>query len=68
MDKLSIFPSGTSDVRLETKESNTIDTVVEGLGDITRELKLTRKGNEAFIYGEDVEDSEEIDLEDIENA
>ena len=63
MDKLSIFSKG--DININSEENNTIDTVVQGLGDIKRELMLTRKGNEAFVYGEPVEDSDEVDLEDI---
>ncbi len=67
MDRLSIFPNSETKVTLKTEENNTIDTVVEGLGDIERELKLTRKGNEAFVYGEEVEDSDEVDLEELED-
>lgn len=68
MDKLTIFGSSTTEVSLKTTENNTIDTVVESLGDLKRELQLTRKGNEAFVYGEEVEDSDEVDLEEIEDA
>ena len=67
MDKLTIFGADSTEVTLKSEENNTVDTVVEGLGDIKRELQLTRKGNEVFVYGEDVEDSEEVDLEDLED-
>lgn len=65
MDKLTIFPSATKEVTLKTEENNTIDTVVDGLGGITEELKKTRKGNEAFVYGQPVEGNDEVDLEGI---
>ena len=39
--------------------------VGDKLSDIKRELLLTRKGNEAFVYGEEVEDSDEIDLGEV---
>lgn len=68
MDRLTIFNSGATEVNLKTEENNTIDTVVEKQEDILNELKLTRKGNETFVYGEAVEDSDEVDLEEINNA
>ncbi len=61
----SIFDKKTTNVNITSNENNTLDTVVGSLSDIERELKLTRKGNEAFIYGEDLEDTEEIDMEEI---
>ena len=67
MDKLSIFAKESGEVKLTSDENNTLDTVVESLGDIKRELKLKRKGDEAFIYGEDLEDTEEVDLEEVDN-
>ena len=66
MDKLSVFTKSETEVSLKSEANNTIDTVVNNLTDIDRELKLTRKGNEAFVYGEEIEDSDEVDLEDIE--
>ena len=66
MDRLTIFPQATSEVSFKTEESNTIDTVVTRLKDVERELKLTRKGHEAWTWGDEVEDSEDIDLEDME--
>ena len=66
MDKLTIFGSGATEVTLKSADNNTLDTVVEGLSGIKRELKLTRKGNEAFLYDEEVENSDEVDLEDTE--
>ncbi len=68
MDKLSIFPSATNEVTLKTEEHNTIDTVVEGLSGIKRELKISRKANEAFVYGQPVVGNDEVDLEDIEDV
>ena len=67
MDSLSIFSKEAGKVTLASDENNTIDTVVEALGDIKRELKLKRKGDEAFIYGEDLEDTEEVDLQEVED-
>ena len=68
MDKLSIFTSSIStEVTLKTAENTTIDTLADNLSGIKRELQLTRKGNEAFVYGEEVEDSDEVDLEDLED-
>ena len=65
MDKLSIFSKGETTVSLESKENNTIDTVVEGLGDIERGLELIRRGKEAWDWGQPVEGNDEVDLEDI---
>ena len=58
----SIFCKGITKIKLTSDGYNTLDTVVEFLGDIKRELKLKRK--EAFIYGEDLDD---IDLEEVDN-
>jgi len=67
MDSLSIFSKESGKVNLASDENNTLDTVVEALGDIKRELKLKRKGDEAFIYGEDLEDTEEVDLQEVDD-
>ena len=67
MDKLSIF-GGTSEVSIKSKAGHTIDTVVDGLGDIERELLLTRKGNEVAVYGEEVEEMEDVELEEVNNG
>jgi len=67
MDKLSIFTKDKTEVTLETNENNNLDTVVNELSDIRRELKLARKGQEAFIYGEEIEESDEVELDDIED-
>lgn len=63
----SIFSKPVLKVKLETKENNTIDTVVENLEGISEELELTRKGHEAATWGEEVADMEDVDTED-ENA
>lgn len=42
--------------------------IMERLDKLEQELKLTRKGNEAFVYGEEVEESDEVDLEEVEDA
>ena len=34
--------------------------------ELRKDIRLIRVGNEAFVYGEEVEDSDEVDLEDIE--
>ncbi len=65
MDKLSIFSKETGDVSLTSKEGNTLDSVVDELKDIGRELLIQRKGQEAFDYGEEVEDSGEVDLDGV---
>lgn len=67
MDKLSIFAT-QGEVTLTSEEGNTLDSVVEGQEKILTELKITRKGNEAFVYGEEVEDSDEVDLEEVLDA
>ncbi len=67
MDKLSIFGNSTTEVSFKSEDNNTtIDSVVDKLGDVEKELLLTRKGNEAFVYGDEVEDSEEVDLSELE--
>jgi len=38
MDSLSIFSKESGKVNLASDENNTLDTVVEALGDIKREL------------------------------
>ena len=65
MDKLSIFGSKSTEVSLASKSNNTVDTIVENLGDIRREQVLLRKGFEAMTWGEEVLDSEDVELEDI---
>ena len=34
--------------------------------ELRKDIRLIRVGNEAFVYGEEVEDSDEVDLEEIE--
>lgn len=48
MDKLSIFPKGdeVSKVSLTTEEGNTLDTVVEGLENVRKQLEATHLGHE----------------------
>ena len=65
MDKLTRF-SGELEVSLKSEQNNTIDTVVEGLGDIRRELLIDRRVREVFEYGEPIEGNDEVDLEGIE--
>jgi len=64
MDRLSIFPNAMTSVSIA--ESEVITTLQDELSDVKRELQLTRKGHEAWTWGEEVEDSEDIDLEDVE--
>jgi len=64
MDKLSRFPQNI-EVTLASEGGNTLDSVVDELKDIGRELLIQRKGQEAFDYGEEVEASEEVDLDNI---
>ncbi len=67
MDSLSIFGNPTTEVSFKSEDNNTtIDSVIDALGDVEKELLLTRKGNEVFVYGEEVEDSDEVDLDDVE--
>ena len=66
MDKLSIFEKNAEgEVKLTSDVGNTFDNVVDELKDISRELLIARKGQEAFVYGEEVEDSEEVDLSEV---
>ena len=65
MDKLSIFSKESGEVTLTSEGDNTLDSVVNELKDIGRELLIQRKGQEAGIYGEPVEEMEDVDLEDI---
>jgi len=64
MDKLSRFPQGTGEVTLKSDGGNTLDSVVDELKDIGRELLIHRRADEEFVYGEEAEDSE-VDLEDV---
>jgi len=65
MDGLTRFPQTSLEVNLSSEEGNSMDTVVARLADIERELLIQRKANEAFVYGEEVEDNENVDLDDI---
>lgn len=65
MDRLSIF-SVKEETKLVSDENNSLDTLMDKLAEIKRELNLTRKGHEEWTWGEDVEGSEDIDLEEIE--
>ena len=42
-----------------------LDEIMEKQNDIENELNLTRKGHEAWSWGDEVEDSEDIELEEI---
>ena len=66
MDRLSRFPQAVSEVSLASEDNNTFDTMIDEISDMARELKLTRKGHEVWNWGDFVEDSEEVDLDDIE--
>ncbi len=61
----SIFAKKIVEVKMASKENNTIDTVVDKLDDVQNELELTRKGHEAATWGEEVADMEDVELEDI---
>lgn len=65
MDRLTRFPVGAGQVELVSKAGNTLDTLVDKTKDVEMELKLTRRGHEAWDWGEEVEDSDEIDLSDF---
>lgn len=65
MDKLSIFSKEPTEVKLTSEGGNSLDSVVEELKDIGRELLIQRKAKEAFDYGEEVEDNEDVDLDDV---
>ncbi len=39
--------------------------IMSRLRDIERELLISRKDNEAFLYGEPVEDNDDVDLTDV---
>lgn len=65
MDKLSIFEKD-SRTSIVTEEGNSLDNVVQELKGIGRELLVQRKANEAFVYGQQVEDNDEVDLDDVE--
>lgn len=65
MDKLSIFEK-SNQTSIVTEEGNSLDNVVQELKDIGRELLVQRKADEAFVYGQEVEDNDEVDLDDVE--
>ena len=65
MDGLTRFQQDGIEVKLASVEGNTIDTLVNRLSDIERELLIQRRANEAFVYGQEVEDNDEVDLDDI---
>lgn len=64
MDKLTRFNT-SGEVGITSEGGNSIDTVISGLEDILRELRLTRLGHEEMTWGETVEDNPDIDLGDI---
>ena len=66
MDRLSRLRQEER-VKLTSEGGNTLDSVVDELKDIGRELLLQRKGQEEFIYGEEIEDTdlETVDLDDV---
>lgn len=66
MDGLSRFQQGSIEVKLASEENNTIDTLADRLANIERELLLKRKADEAFVYGQEVEGNDEVDLDDVE--
>lgn len=61
----SIFAKDSKKVQLISEENNNLDTLVDEIKDIGRELLIQRKANEAFVYGEEVEDNEDVDLDDV---
>ena len=67
MDKLSIFGGHdiSGEVSITSEENNSLDSVITALENTLRELRLTRLGHEEWSWGQAVEDSSDIDLEDI---
>ena len=65
MGKLSIFDDGDQEVRLTSAGGKTLDSVIEMGQNMLDELKLTRKGHEEGLWGEEVEDNDNIDLSDM---
>ena len=54
---------------LEIERQKTIienqEKLASELKDIGRELLIQRKANEAFVYGEEAEDNEDVDLDEV---
>ena len=65
MGKLSIFDEGDREVRLTSAGGKTLDSLITAQQNILDELKLTRKGHEEGLWGEEVEDNDSIDLSDM---
>ena len=59
------FGRGTSRVKLVSEGGATLDTLVEGNQKTRIELRKLRAGHEAFDWDKSVDDTDEIDLEDI---
>jgi hypothetical protein len=59
MDRLTIFRTDTSTTTVLEEE------VTANLNNMLRELQLLRKGQEAFVYGEETEDSDDVDMEEV---
>ncbi len=64
MDRLSIFGNNITTVNVTESSTSNLQTELE---EITRELKLTRKGHEEWTWGEEVLDAdlEVVELEDV---
>ena len=65
MGKLSIFDEGDREVRLTSEGGETLDSLITAQKNILDELKLTRKGHEEGLWGEEVEDNDNINLSNV---
>ena len=65
MDSLTRFPQTNIEVSLASEGGNTIDSIVAKLSNIEREQILLRKGQEVGIYGEEVKEMEDVELEEV---